>query len=78
MKLHFHDGRRLIADSSSANLLIDRSRGGGHLAVEPTRERNLFAALKLFSEKGYLSTSVADILREAAAASATVTGGKTQ
>jgi AcrR family transcriptional regulator len=35
--------------------------------VEPTRERILFAALKLFSEKGYLSTSVADILREAGA-----------
>jgi TetR/AcrR family transcriptional repressor of nem operon len=35
--------------------------------VEPTRERILFAALKLFSEKGYLSTSVADILKEAGA-----------
>ncbi len=35
--------------------------------MEPTRERILFAALKLFSEKGYLSTSVADILREAGA-----------
>jgi AcrR family transcriptional regulator len=35
--------------------------------VEPTRERILFAAMTLFSEKGYLSTSVADILREAGA-----------
>ncbi len=35
--------------------------------MEPTRERILFAALRLFSEKGYLSTSVADILREAGA-----------
>lgn len=35
--------------------------------MEPTRERILFAALKLFSEKGYLSTSVADILKEAGA-----------
>lgn len=35
--------------------------------MEHTRERILFAALKLFSEKGYLSTSVADILREAGA-----------
>lgn len=34
---------------------------------EPTRERIIFAALKLFSEKGYLSTSVADILKEAEA-----------
>ena len=34
---------------------------------EPTRERIIFAALKLFSEKGYLSTSVADILKEAGA-----------
>jgi AcrR family transcriptional regulator len=35
--------------------------------VEPTRERILFAAMKLFADKGYLSTSVADILREAGA-----------
>ena len=35
--------------------------------MEPTRERILLAALKLFSEKGYLSTSVADILKEAGA-----------
>lgn len=35
--------------------------------MEPTRERILFAAMTLFSEKGYLSTSVADILREAGA-----------
>ena len=35
--------------------------------MEPTRERILFAAMKLFAEKGYLSTSVADILREAGA-----------
>jgi AcrR family transcriptional regulator len=35
--------------------------------VEPTRERILFAAMRLFADKGYLSTSVADILREAGA-----------
>jgi TetR/AcrR family transcriptional repressor of nem operon len=35
--------------------------------VEPTRERILMAAMKLFGEKGYGSTSVADILREAQA-----------
>lgn len=33
----------------------------------PTRERLVFAAMKLFGEKGYLSTSVQDILREAGA-----------
>ena len=33
----------------------------------PTAERIVFAAMKLFSEKGYGSTSVADILREAGA-----------
>jgi TetR/AcrR family transcriptional repressor of nem operon len=33
----------------------------------PTRERLVYAALKLFGEKGYLSTSVQDILREAGA-----------
>jgi AcrR family transcriptional regulator len=32
-----------------------------------TRDRLVFAALKLFGEKGYLSTSVQDILREAGA-----------
>lgn len=31
----------------------------------PTRDRLVFAAMKLFAEKGYLSTSVQDILREA-------------
>ena len=30
-----------------------------------TRDRLIFAAMKLFGEKGYLSTSVQDILREA-------------
>lgn len=35
--------------------------------MEPTRERILFAAMQLFADKGYLSTSVADILREAGA-----------
>jgi len=35
--------------------------------VEPTRERILFAAMKLFSDKGFNTTSVADILREAGA-----------
>lgn len=33
----------------------------------PTRDRLLFAAMKLFGDKGYLSTSVQDILREAGA-----------
>lgn len=33
----------------------------------PTRDRLVFAALKLFGEKGYLSTSIQDILREAGA-----------
>lgn len=31
----------------------------------PTRDRLIFSAMKLFGEKGYLSTSVQDILREA-------------
>ncbi|MFZ5669419.1 MAG: TetR/AcrR family transcriptional regulator [Pseudomonadota bacterium] len=35
--------------------------------MEPTRERILFAAMRLFADKGYLSTSVADILKEAGA-----------
>ena len=35
--------------------------------MDDTRERILLAAMKLFAEKGYLSTSVADILREAGA-----------
>jgi TetR/AcrR family transcriptional repressor of nem operon len=33
--------------------------------VDPTRERILLGALRLFAEKGYQSTSVADILGEA-------------
>ncbi len=33
--------------------------------MDSTRNRLIFAAMRLFSEKGYLSTSVADILREA-------------
>ena len=36
-------------------------------AQPPTAERLVFAAMRLFSEKGYGSTSVADILREAGA-----------
>ena len=44
--------------------------------MEPTRERILFAAMTLFSEKGYLSTSVADILREAGAAALAVERGE--
>jgi TetR/AcrR family transcriptional regulator, transcriptional repressor for nem operon len=32
-----------------------------------TRDRLIFSAMKLFAEKGYLSTSVQDILREAGA-----------
>ena len=35
--------------------------------MEPTRERIISAAMKLFAEKGYLATSVADILKEAGA-----------
>jgi TetR/AcrR family transcriptional regulator, transcriptional repressor for nem operon len=35
--------------------------------MDDTRERILYSAMKLFAEKGYLSTSVADILREAGA-----------
>jgi AcrR family transcriptional regulator len=35
--------------------------------MDDTRERILIAAMKLFAEKGYLSTSVADILKEAGA-----------
>ncbi len=35
--------------------------------MEPTRERILFSALQLFGEKGFLSTSIADILRGAEA-----------
>src|SRR5205809_3140826 len=33
----------------------------------PTRDRLVFAAMKLFGEKGYLSTWMQDILREAGA-----------
>lgn len=33
--------------------------------METTRDRLVFTAMRLFGEKGYLSTSVADILREA-------------
>jgi TetR/AcrR family transcriptional regulator, transcriptional repressor for nem operon len=35
--------------------------------VDSTRDKLVFAALELFSEKGYLSTSVADILKAAGA-----------
>jgi TetR/AcrR family transcriptional regulator, transcriptional repressor for nem operon len=35
--------------------------------MDDTRDRILLAAMKLFGEKGYLSTSVADILKEAGA-----------
>jgi AcrR family transcriptional regulator len=35
--------------------------------LDSTRDRLVFTALKLFSEKGYGSTSVADILRDAGA-----------
>ncbi|MDB5364621.1 MAG: regulatory protein TetR [Rhodospirillales bacterium] len=35
--------------------------------MEATRDRLLFAAMQLFAEKGYLSTSVADILKSAGA-----------
>ena len=33
--------------------------------MDSTRDRLVFAAMQLFSEKGYLSTSVADILKAA-------------
>lgn len=36
-------------------------------STNPTADRILFAAMRLFAEKGYGSTSVADILREAGA-----------
>ena len=35
--------------------------------MDDTRDRILLAAMRLFAEKGYLSTSVADILKEAGA-----------
>ena len=35
--------------------------------MDSTRERLVFTALRLFGEKGFLSTSIADILREAGA-----------
>lgn len=35
--------------------------------MESTRDRILFAALELFGDKGYLSTSIADILKAAGA-----------
>src|ERR1700733_11863130 len=35
--------------------------------MDDTRERILFSALRLFAEKGYLSTSIADILKAAGA-----------
>ena len=35
--------------------------------MEPTRQRILFSALQLFGEKGFLSTSIADILKGAEA-----------
>ncbi|HEY3636927.1 MAG TPA: TetR/AcrR family transcriptional regulator [Rhizomicrobium sp.] len=35
--------------------------------MDETRDRILFSAMRLFAEKGYLSTSVADILKEAGA-----------
>ena len=38
-------------------------------AQPPTRDRIVFAAMRLFWEKGYGSTSIADILREAGALS---------
>ncbi len=37
----------------------------GPAGQPPTRDRLVYAAMKLFSEKGYGSTSVSDILREA-------------
>jgi TetR/AcrR family transcriptional regulator, transcriptional repressor for nem operon len=43
--------------------LIDQS-SGEMMEDEPTRERLISAALKLFGEKGYQSTSVADVQRE--------------
>lgn len=37
------------------------------MSSPPTRERLVWAAMQLFSDKGYGSTSIADILREAGA-----------
>jgi TetR/AcrR family transcriptional repressor of nem operon len=37
------------------------------MVLDTTRDRLVFTALRLFGEKGYQSTSVADILREAGA-----------
>jgi TetR/AcrR family transcriptional repressor of nem operon len=44
--------------------LSDQSR---NFSLDSTRDRLVFTALTLFSEKGYQSTSVADILRAAGA-----------
>ncbi|MBS0298109.1 MAG: TetR/AcrR family transcriptional regulator [Proteobacteria bacterium] len=52
----------LIAHSSHAWL---NAQSRGRASLDSTRDRLVFTALRLFGEKGYGSTSVADILREA-------------
>ena len=51
--------------------LIDRSTKTAQMS-EDTKDRLAFTAMRLFSEKGYGSTSVSDILNAAGANSGTV------
>jgi TetR/AcrR family transcriptional repressor of nem operon len=51
-----------LIDQSSYDLIEQSS--GGTMEDESTRERLIAAALNLFGEKGYQSTSVADVQRE--------------
>jgi TetR/AcrR family transcriptional regulator, transcriptional repressor for nem operon len=51
-----------LTDQSSRDLIEHSS--GEVMEDESTRERLIAAALRLFGEKGYLSTSVADVQRE--------------
>lgn len=54
----------LNSSGSKANLLRETQR---QPMADETREKILFAAMRLFAEKGYSSTSVADILQAAGA-----------
>jgi AcrR family transcriptional regulator len=47
--------------------MINQDRPASQPEVLPTADRLVFAAMRLFAGKGYNSTSVADILREAEA-----------